>query len=417
MDLSHYLTLTLTTLILTVYPNVATATCSCLSDAVSSISADSSAAAFCSQYVTTIWDSTTITTPLATTIRTQTVSALITVTTTVLNVGSTTTTLTETVPIPYISTVTTTVTSPTTECYTGTLFGTQEAPIVTPAARGLEARQIISETPHIILPTPPLILSLEDSLISSACECFLGPSATVTETITDIVGSGTLTATVDYTTIPTTTAYIALVTTWTDIVVITSSTATATNTATTTAYTPVPTNTQHGLNWYYYTSPYAFAGTIPFDPQYFNSPNYNFSGYIENVNEFHTGSTYSTSSTNYTCNAPVPAGEDCGYVVVIFQGYLWARDGPVWHGQNAYSNYQNTNYDYQATYPSTTGSVTIDVGTGDLIPITMLWANGGGPGQVVLTITNPAGTTYSDTTGFFVPANSTCPGYSNPFSP
>jgi GLEYA domain len=224
-----------------------------------------------------------------------------------------------------------------------------------------------------------------------------------------------------------------LITTWTDIVVITSSSANVTTTATTTSYTPVPTNTQLGLNWYYYTSTYAFQGTIPFSAQEFNSTNYNFSGYIENVNEFHTSVTYSTSSTNYTCNAPVPANEDCGYVVVIFQGYLWARDGPgnyvlsssdasdnaflVWHGSNAYSNYQNSNYDYQATYPSTSGSVTIDVGTDALVPITMLWGNGGGPGQVVLTITNPAGTTYSNTTGFFVPANSTCPGYIDPFSP
>jgi hypothetical protein len=69
--------------------DVDASSCSCLSDAVSSISADSLAAAFCSQYVTTVWDSTTITTPLATTISTETVPALITITTTVLSVGST----------------------------------------------------------------------------------------------------------------------------------------------------------------------------------------------------------------------------------------------------------------------------------------------------------------------------------------
>lgn len=70
--------------------NVAAAeSCSCLSDALAAISADPWGAAFCSQYVSTIWDSTTITTPVATTIITETVPALITITTTVLEVGST----------------------------------------------------------------------------------------------------------------------------------------------------------------------------------------------------------------------------------------------------------------------------------------------------------------------------------------
>lgn len=51
------------------------------------------------------------------------------------------------------------------------------------------------------------------------------------------------------------------------------------------------------------------------------------------------------------------------------------------------------------------------------MPFTFMWANGGGPGEALLTITDPAGNQYADTTGFFVPANSTCPGYVDPFSP
>lgn len=219
-------------------------------------------------------------------------------------------------------------------------------------------------------------------------------------------------------------------TTWTDVEVITSSTATATTTTTTTSYTPVPTNTDKGLNWYYYNNTQGYGGSSPFNPQVFNNPNYNYSGYVENVRSFHTGLAWSTTETNYTCSF---VDADCGLVVIIFQGYLWAAHGAgnytlssdydsdnsfiVWHGSNAYSNYQNSNYDYQANYPSTSGSVTINVAVGQFVPLTMLWNNWGGPGLADLSITSPAGTVYSDTTGFFVPANSTCRGYTDPFSP
>lgn len=215
------------------------------------------------------------------------------------------------------------------------------------------------------------------------------------------------------------------------MVVTTASVVTGTTTVTSTSYTPVPTYTNLGLNWYYYINPYSFEGGIPaFSAQYFNNPNYNFSGYIENVGNFHTGATYSTTNPDFTCN--IPAGEDCEYVGIIFQGYLWAADGPgkytlssgpadnaflVWHGTDAYDNYTNSNYDYQATYPSYSGTVAIQVGLGELVPVTMLWLNGGGPGDALLSITNPAGKTYTDTTGFFVPANATCPGYIDLFSP
>lgn len=128
-----------------------------------------------------------------------------------------------------------------------------------------------------------------------------------------------------------------------------------------------------------------------FTAAYVNNPNYNFSGYIENVGDFHTGATYSTSSNDYICN--VPAGEDCQYVDIVFQGFLGAADGPgnytlssgdgsdndftVWHGINAYGNYLNSNYDYLADYPSYAGNITISVDIGELVPVTMLWLNAG----------------------------------------
>lgn len=87
------------------------------------------------------------------------------------------------------------------------MFGKQQEPAITAAPRALENKRATqAHVPNAILPTPPAILSIESSLVSSACECYLGPSATVTETLTDFIGSGTLTATVDFTTIPTKTA-------------------------------------------------------------------------------------------------------------------------------------------------------------------------------------------------------------------
>jgi hypothetical protein len=126
------------------------------------------------------------------------------------------------------------------------------------------------------------------------------------------------------------------------------------------------------------------------------------------------------------------------------QGYLWAKEGPgnytlvtsgliddvfyAWHGAKAYSDYQKDNYDYLAnSYNAQNGYIvsraqnfgraTVQVGVGELVPVTFIWANGGGPGQAYLNIIDPAGNTHMDTSGFFVPANSSCPGYVDPFSP
>ena len=136
--------------------------------------------------------------------------------------------------------------------------------------------------------------------------------------------------------------------------------------------------------------------------------------------------------SNAVCS--LPANEPCEFVCIVIQGYLWAKNGPgnytlssstatdnaffAWHGTKAYSDYQNSNYDYLAgDYIPQAGSVTVSVGVGELVPFTFMWANGGGPGKALLTITDPSGKQYADTTGFFVPANSTCPGYVDPFSP
>ncbi|KAF4151745.1 hypothetical protein CNMCM8927_001891 [Aspergillus lentulus] len=379
--------------------------CSCLAGAASALGTEPLASAFCSQLVpiSTVVVSTTVTTPAAITTSTKTVPAPFTDTTTLVDISS------------RVSTKTVTQTSPSVQCYAGTTFGSQPTP--TPLGPDLEKRQLPTislptisvptiPVPTLPIPTPTWVPPLEASLLSSACECFLGPSRTVTHTTTKWVASGTYTATVEVTTVPTTTTHVTLVIVSTDVVVTAVPTATSTVTTTTTSYTPVPTNTQLGLNWYYYySSQNYFPGhAITFDPQSFNSPKYNFSGYVQNVGSF---GTVNYPSTDHTCNPPVNAP--------------WANTDNAfyaWHGTKAYSDYQKNNYDYlTGDYIKKAGSVTVHVGVGELVPFTFIWANGGGPGQAYLAITDPAGKAHADTTGFFVPANSTCPGYKDPFSP
>jgi hypothetical protein len=95
-------------------------------------------------------------------------------------------------------------------CYSTTSFGSRQT--VAPVARGIEERQLLGISIGLglglglgidPLPTPTWVPPLETSLLSSACDCFLGPSRTVTHTTTKWVASGTVTATCEVTTIPT----------------------------------------------------------------------------------------------------------------------------------------------------------------------------------------------------------------------
>lgn len=85
----------------------------------------------------------------------------------------------------------------------------------------------------------------------------------------------------------------------------------------------------------------------------------------------------------------------------------------MWHGNTAYSTWNDSNHDYAAIRlktPYTGGSVALSLTQGAFFPITLIWCNGGGPGTVYYQIAIPNGNTISDTTGYFIPpcvANST----------
>ena len=122
-----------------------------------------------------------------------------------------------------------------------------------------------------------------------------------------------------------------------------------------------------------------------------------------------------------------PIIEDSSYLALVFQGFFYAQQTGsytftstnatddwlyFWHGDVAYRTWNDTNYDYEAFF-GIGGKVTLQMKEGEVMPVTILWADGNGPGRVVLDVTLPNGSTVMDTTGLFFPP---CNG-SNMFLP
>lgn len=81
----------------------------------------------------------------------------------------------------------------------------------------------------------------------------------------------------------------------------------------------------------------------------------------------------------------------------------------LWTGSAAYSNYNNNNYDWVAVRQDHStiqqgGSSTYHFSQGQLIPVTIIYANGGYGGSFQFEIITPDGTTNSDTSNFWIPA-------------
>ncbi|KAH8675264.1 GLEYA domain-containing protein [Xylariales sp. PMI_506] len=79
--------------------------------------------------------------------------------------------------------------------------------------------------------------------------------------------------------------------------------------------------------------------------------------------------------------------------------------GYLWLGNAAYSAWNDNNVAYKAslTYAGSTGGSTVSfLQAGAAIPVTWLWANGGGPGRSYIQIQFPDDTIFTDTTGLFV---------------
>ncbi|KAH0147946.1 hypothetical protein KCU67_g11654, partial [Aureobasidium melanogenum] len=94
-----------------------------------------------------------------------------------------------------------------------------------------------------------------------------------------------------------------------------------------------------------------------------------------------------------------------------------------WDYDTAFNAYSNDNTAYQAVRagsgPYSGGSTTLNLAYGEVVPVTIMWVNGGGIGAASMSITDPMSTTHSSTAGFWIPADDagSCLNLVNPFSP
>jgi hypothetical protein len=192
-----------------------------------------------------------------------------------------------------------------------------------------------------------------------------------------------------------------------------------------------------GLNYYVYNTTLNYSEDDPgFDATDFNNDGYEYSSWSVDVNTLQTDG-YGWGSGETICG--FDGNYDCGYVAVVMQGYFYAANGAgdyqlstdsnidnalyVWTGDNAYTQYDNDNVAYQAVRAGVGGyyggSTTLTLAEYELVPITIMWINGGGIGAAFMTVIDPSGNEYYDaTSGFFLPADDYRMCFqSNPFSP
>ena len=74
----------------------------------------------------------------------------------------------------------------------------------------------------------------------------------------------------------------------------------------------------------------------------------------------------------------------------------------IWYGEHAFSAWADSNYDAEESLRLRAGAVTFSLHAGEKIPITILWENYGGPGNLDFTVyTAATGKTSDSTAGFF----------------
>ncbi|KAH0041903.1 hypothetical protein KCU78_g879, partial [Aureobasidium melanogenum] len=412
--------------------------CSAVNDALAVLKA-SSATPFCSSYLSigtsTTWTTQTVTlsnlTATSTTIFT---APLFNITSNIPT--STLLSVTEVVASTPTTAVTVTTTSWSTySCISGAttlpssiIFG------ATQAALALEKR-----APSSSFPVPSKISSCASSQISIACKALGLGSATVTSTSTTTLAPGTVTAIKTNTFSPNTTVNVFSTSTQYTTETITTTADAVTSTVTNTLVLPTPSGLNTGLNYYAYQNTYDYNNADPdFDATTFKTSNYQQSGFTTDINLMQTDN-YPYSSTT-SCYLPgQSASYDCGQVTVVMQGYFYAAQGAgtytistpnsidnglyFWDYDTAFNAYSNGNTAYQAVRagsgPYSGGSTTLNLAYGEVVPVTIMWVNGGGIGAASMSITDPSLTTHSSTAGFWIPADDagSCPNLVNPFSP
>lgn len=188
-------------------------------------------------------------------------------------------------------------------------------------------------------------------------------------------------------------------------------------TSTTTVNTPAATNiVADGINYKRYSHSYnADLANSGFTSTFFKTNNAVLS----------SGRVNSMTFTGGSINLQLPDNSpafDARQAAVVFKGGFKALQtgtytfsttvakndnwGWFWIGNVAVNGWDDTNAAYKATRVGTGGFVggiaSITLNEGDVVPITFLWANGGGPGSTDFNIRLPDGSTITNGSGYFV---------------
>ncbi|KAI3321025.1 GLEYA domain-containing protein [Xylariaceae sp. AK1471] len=377
---------------------------------IAALQKDAQATSYCSSYLSypTSTETVTVTktpTSVYTTVPVTVTGDAVTETTTITSTTATDITTIETATVT-VTQKTTQITATTTLTCLNSAY-TASAPVATIGKRYGGDQQ---------LPKPTYIPSSWSSpAISSACVCLSIPTPCVTTTVTKTLVPGTITVTSTNTLTPT--AIVTDTATYTETSTHTEST-TTTTTTTLTAFAEATTIASSGLMYRKYTHPYdANLVASGFTSSAFKSLTPDWRGVIHALtfDDYTTGGVYLTIEGH--------AAFDATQAAILAQGFFLAKEtgtytltsskdtidnwGYLWTGDVAYSAWDDSNTAYQSSRtgaPYVTGTTTLTLNAGDAIPLTWLFANGGGPAQSVFTIITPSGASTSDTTSYFVQA-------------
>ncbi|KAH7121649.1 GLEYA domain-containing protein [Dactylonectria macrodidyma] len=381
---------------------------------IKQLKATAAATSYCSSYlsISTQTKTTTVTitpTPVTDTASiTLTVDPITSVETAIQHTTITETTVETTTEIATATSTTTTSTS-TITCLNSAYYApTGAASVAKRGSSGSNNDKVVSAI------FPALWVKAQ---ISQACSCL--SIATPTTTLTKLQTLAPETVTTTFTgyftpVVDITTTTIATSTDTTTLI------ETTTSTTTETAYAVATTIASNGIAYRKYTHSYnADTEGNGFTSSYFKGLTAELSGTIQSL-DFSTPNWPSGSETLTLSDGNSFAS---GYSALLFNGFFIAKEsgtytistssdyidnwGYLWTGDNAYSAWSDSNTNYQASRTEAGyigGSTTLTLNKGDAIPLTWLWANGGGVGRSHFQIKTPGGSTLTSTSGYFVKA-------------
>ncbi|KAI1873855.1 uncharacterized protein JN550_003124 [Neoarthrinium moseri] len=376
---------------------------------ISALKKDAAATSYCSSYLS-------IPTLTYTATATATPSSVYTTTPTTITgdatTATTTSTATTTTDITTTETVTETITDITTlTTSTSTLTCLNSAYTASTPVGTILKRGVVASKPTC-LPT-----TWASAAVSTACSCLSIPTPSTTTTVTQTLVPGTITVTSTDVLTPIVTATETTTSTVTNTQ---TETITTQSTTTLTAYAEATTIASNGIAYSKFTHSYnADSSSSGFTSTAFKSLTADWTGSLQSLS-FSTpnwpgGSQYLTLSDHAAFLETQAALLLQGFFIAQQSGtytFYSSRDyidnwGYLWTGDAAYSSWDDTNTAFQASRTGAGyygGSSSVTLNAGDAIPLTWLWANGGGVARSYFMITAPDGTSTTDSTGYFVQA-------------